>query len=83
MLGTKLEVPTLDGEVKLKIPPGTPSGKTFRVRSKGVTPEKGRSGDLIVTVQGAVPAKVSKEEKKLLEDLSAMETGELRAHLRT
>jgi molecular chaperone DnaJ len=83
VLGTRLEVPTLDGEVKLKIPPGTPSGKTFRVRSKGVTPEKGRSGDLMVTVQVAVPAKVSKEEKKLLEDLSAMETGELRAHLRT
>jgi molecular chaperone DnaJ len=83
VLGTKIEVPTLNGGVKLKIPAGTPSGKTFRVRGKGVTPERGRTGDLLVTVQVAVPSKVSKEEKKLLEDLAAMETDDVRSHLRT
>jgi molecular chaperone DnaJ len=83
VLGTKLEVPTLNGGVKLKVPAGTPSGKTFRVRGKGVTPERGRTGDLLVTVQVAVPSKVSKEEKKLLEDLAAMETEDVRPHLRT
>ena len=56
VLGTKLEVPTLNGVVKLKVPAGTPSGKTFRVRGKGIDPERGRSGDLLVTVQVAVPS---------------------------
>ncbi|HEY7470058.1 MAG TPA: molecular chaperone DnaJ [Acidimicrobiia bacterium] len=83
VLGTKLEVPTLNGGVKLKVPAGTPTGKTFRVRGRGVTPDHGRTGDLLVTVQVAVPSKVSKEEKKLLEDLAALETDDPRAHLRT
>jgi molecular chaperone DnaJ len=83
VLGTKLEVPTLNGGVKLRVPAGTPSGKTFRVRGKGVTPDRGKTGDLLVTVQVAVPSKVSKEEKKLLEDLAAMETDDVRSHLRS
>jgi molecular chaperone DnaJ len=83
VLGTKLDVPTLNGGVKLKVPAGTPSGKIFRVRGKGVTPERGRTGDLLVTVQVAVPAKVSKEERKLLEDLAGLETEDVRSHLRT
>ena len=82
VLGTKLEVPTLNGMVKLKIPSGTPSGKTFRVRGKGIDPERGRSGDLLVTVQVAVPSKVGKEEKELLEGLAQYETEDVRAHLR-
>lgn len=83
VLGTKLEVPTLNGAVKLKVPAGTPSGKTFRVRGQGVTPERGRTGDLLVTVQVAVPSKVSKEERKLLEDLAGIETEDVRSHLRS
>jgi molecular chaperone DnaJ len=83
VLGTKLEVPTLNGGVKLKVPAGTPSGKTFRVRGRGVTPDRGRAGDLLVTVQVAVPSKISKEEKKLLEDLASLETEDVRPHLRT
>jgi molecular chaperone DnaJ len=83
VLGTKLEVPTLNGGVKLKVPAGTPSGKTFRVRGKGVTPDRGRTGDLLVTVQVAVPSKISKEEKKLLEDLAELETDDVRSHLRS
>ena len=82
VLGTKLEVPTLNGVVKLKVPAGTPSGKTFRVRGKGVVPERGRAGDLLVTVQVAVPTKVGKEEKQLIEDLAQYETDDLRSHLR-
>lgn len=80
-LGARIEVPTLNGSVRLKIPPGTPSGKTFRIRGKGIVPETGRPGDLLVTVQVAVPSKVGKEERKLLEDLAAIETEDPRAHL--
>lgn len=81
-LGTKIDVPTLNGGVKVKIPAGTPSGKTFRVRGRGIEPERGRGGDLLVTVQVAVPTKVSKAEKKLLEELASHETDDLRDHLR-
>jgi molecular chaperone DnaJ len=77
-----MDVPTLNGGVKVKIPSGTPTGKTFRVRGKGIEPEKGKSGDLLVTVQVAVPNKVSKAEKKLLEELAEHETTDVRSHLR-
>lgn len=80
-LGTKIDVPTLTGGVKVKIPAGTPSGKTFRVRGRGIDPERGRAGDLLVTVQVAVPTNLSKEEKKLLEELASLETDDLRDHL--
>ena len=66
-LGTNLRVPTLNGSVTLKVPPGTPSGKTFRIRGKGAPrPRKGGAGDLMVTVHVDVPRKLSKEEKELL-----------------
>jgi len=82
VLGTKVDVPTLNGGVKVKIPAGTPSGKTFRVKGKGIAPEKGRQGDLLVTVDVAVPKKVSKDEKRLLEELAEHETEDIRSHLR-
>ncbi len=56
-LGTTLTVPTLDANVSLKIPAGTSSGRTFRVRGRGV-PKKAKTGDLLVTVEVAVPAKL-------------------------
>jgi molecular chaperone DnaJ len=82
VLGTKIDVPTLNGGVKVKIPSGTPSGKTFRVRGKGIIPEQGRAGDLLVTVEVAVPQKVNKDEKRLLEELATHETDDIRSHLR-
>ena len=81
-LGTKIDVPTLNGGITVKVPSGTPTGKIFRVRGKGIAPERGRSGDLLVTVQVAVPNKVSRAEKKLLEELATHETDDIRAHLR-
>jgi molecular chaperone DnaJ len=67
-LGANVEVPTLNGPVTLKVPPGTPSGKTFRVRGKGA-PRKGGHGDLLATVVVEVPTKLSKEQRKLVEEL--------------
>jgi molecular chaperone DnaJ len=64
-LGAHIQVPTLDGSVTLKIPAGTPGGKTFRIKGKG-SPRKGGHGDLLATVQVDVP-KASREQKKLLE----------------
>lgn len=81
-LGTTVEVPTLDGSVSIKIPAGTPNGKMFRVKGRGVKPEKGPAGDLYARAEVVVPRKVSREEKKLLEQLAEMETDDLRAHFK-
>ncbi len=67
-LGANVEVPTLNGPVTLKVPAGTPSGKTFRVRGKGA-PKKGGHGDMLVTVNVDVPDKLSRDEKQLLKQL--------------
>ena len=55
----------MNGPVTLKVPAGTPSGKTFRVKGRGA-PKKGGRGDLLAKVQVDVPEKVSREEKELL-----------------
>jgi molecular chaperone DnaJ len=54
-LGSTLTVPTLDGSVSLRVPAGTTSGRTFRVRGRGVQKTSGAKGDLLVTVEVAVP----------------------------
>ena len=81
-LGTTVEVPTLEGSVNIKIPAGTPNGKVFRVRGKGVKPERGQPGDLYARAEVVVPRKVSREEKKLLEQLADINTEDPRAHLK-
>jgi molecular chaperone DnaJ len=68
-LGTTLTVPTLEGSVSLKVPAGTASGRTLRVRGRGV-PGKGHRGDLLVTVDVAVPARLTPGQRKLLEQLA-------------
>jgi molecular chaperone DnaJ len=69
-LGTKISVKTLDGKkVAIKIPPGTPSGKRFRVRGQGI--QKGdKKGDLIVEVSIAVPEKLSEEQEKMMKEFA-------------
>ncbi|HEX8100288.1 MAG TPA: molecular chaperone DnaJ [Actinomycetota bacterium] len=72
-LGANLRVPTLNGPVTLKVPAGTASGKTFRIRGKGAPRPKGGTGDLLVTVDVDVPQKLSKEEKELLSRLQEVQ----------
>ena len=67
-LGANVEVPTLNGPVKLKVPAGTKSGRVFRVRGRGAPRRRGSGrGDLLAKVQVEVPAKLSKEERAALE----------------
>ena len=68
-LGAKVQVPTLNGSVTLKVPAGTASGKTFRIRGRGIPRRSGGQGDLLATVTVAIPSKVSKKERELLEQL--------------
>jgi molecular chaperone DnaJ len=81
-LGTTVTVPTLDGPVTLRIPAGTSSGKTFRVKGRGV-PAQGRTGggDLLVTTEVVVPKKLSKEQKAAVEELARVSDEEPRRHL--
>jgi molecular chaperone DnaJ len=58
VLGTTVSVPTLDGRVGVKVPPGTADGRTLRVRGRGVPKRSGGAGDLLVTVKVAVPQKL-------------------------
>jgi molecular chaperone DnaJ len=80
-LGTKVEVPTLDGSVTVKIPAGTPNGKTLRVRGRGAPRAKGGKGDLLVKVEVEVPQKLSKQERELLEKFADVHKASPRAHL--
>jgi molecular chaperone DnaJ len=80
-LGAEVAVPTLSGEpVTIRIPPGTRSGKVFRLSGRGVT-RGSKTGSLLVTVEVAVPAKLSAEERKAIEALASVSTESPRDHL--
>jgi molecular chaperone DnaJ len=72
VLGTDLKVPTLDGSVTLRVPPGTPSGRKLRARGKGVVRRDGVAGDLIVTVDVQVPPAISDEARDALEKFAKL-----------
>lgn len=69
-LGTDVQIPTLDGDVKMKVPAGVQSGQVLRLREKGLVNRKGNPGDLLATVQIVVPKKLTEKEKELFEELS-------------
>ncbi|HUC20562.1 MAG TPA: molecular chaperone DnaJ [Candidatus Polarisedimenticolaceae bacterium] len=71
-LGTEVPVDTVDGDVTLKVPAGTQSGKTFRLSERGVPGMGGRKrGDHMVTVEVEIPTKLSGKQKELLEQFAA------------
>ncbi len=70
-LGDTIEVPTLDGKAKIKLEPGTPSGKVLRLKGKGLPDLNGYGrGDLLVCINVWIPKKLTKEEKDLLQKLA-------------
>jgi molecular chaperone DnaJ len=79
-LGAEVKVPTLDGSVTVRIPSGTASGKTLRVRGRGM-PKAGGAGDLLVTVDVVVPQTLSDQQRQAVEALAAAESANPRAHL--
>ena len=70
VFGSEIDIPTLDGKVKMKLPPGSPSGKIFRLRGKGVADLfHGRSkGDQLVKVNVEIPQRFTDEQKSLLKE---------------
>ncbi|MGC5305917.1 molecular chaperone DnaJ [Micromonospora zamorensis] len=81
VLGTDLRVPTLDGAVTLRVPPGTPSGRVLRARGKGVVRRDGQAGDLLVTLDVVVPARLSDEARAALEAFAEQSPPAAREHL--
>lgn len=68
-LGARVQVPTLGGSVRMKVPPGTQSGRVFRLAGKGVKPARSTAGDLLATVIVETPSDLTPKAKKLLEQL--------------
>lgn len=80
-LGAEVKVPTLDGEVTMRIPAGTPSGKTLRVRGRGIANGSGHKGDLLVTLDVQVPKSLDAKQRAAVESLAAVLTDDPRAGL--
>ncbi|MGE0641924.1 MAG: DnaJ C-terminal domain-containing protein [Thermoanaerobaculia bacterium] len=79
-LGGEAEIPTLDGKVRVRIPPGTSSGRRIRVRGKGFPAGKGTDGDLYAEVRIVVPDESSEREKELYRELGDASTFRPRPH---
>jgi molecular chaperone DnaJ len=76
-LGAEIKVPTLNGApVTLRVPPGTPNGRTFRVRGRGAQRPDGTRGDLLATVEVMVPQRVDGRAKEALETFRAATSGD-------
>jgi molecular chaperone DnaJ len=72
-LGAEIDVPTLDGKVNMKIPPGTQSGKVFRMRGKGIKEVHGHQrGDQHVRVTVETPTRLTAKQKELLKEFAAL-----------
>jgi molecular chaperone DnaJ len=80
-LGTSVRVPTLDGAVTLRVPAGTPSGRTLRVRGRGVQRKDGTYGDLLATIEVLVPSDLDDAARDALEKYAAATPVNPRAHL--
>lgn len=80
-LGAAVKVPTLDTAVTVKVPAGTRSGKTVRVRGKGIVSGSNQAGDLLVTFDIAVPPSVTPAEQAAIEALAATQTWNPRSEL--
>lgn len=78
-LGAEVEVPSLNGKLKLKIPGGTQPNEILRMRGQGIPVGGGRRGDQLVVIQVAVPKKTSSEHRKILEQLAEIEKTEVNA----
>lgn len=78
-LGTKLAVPTPRGNTRtIKVPAGTTSGRTFRIRNEGAPKKRSGNGDLLVTTKIQVPTNLSREQKKLIAELASYDDTEAR-----
>ncbi len=80
-LGSEIEIPTLDGHAKIRIPPETQTGQVFRLRNKGIRPVRGSvTGDLYCHVAVETPVKLTSRQKELLREFEAISDKDPAAH---
>ena len=80
-LGARIDVPSLEGPVRLRVPPGTQSGQILRLRERGLTGRDGRRGDLLVTVRLVLPAVLDERSKELMRELAELHPESVREDL--
>jgi len=80
-LGAKIDVPSLDGPARLRVPPGTQSGQRFRIRERGVVSRDGRRGDLVVEVHLVLPKLLDERSKELLREFGRINGEDVRRTL--
>jgi molecular chaperone DnaJ len=82
VLGARIDVPTFDGPVKLRVPPGTQGGHRFRLRGRGVAGPNGTRGDLIVEVRLTLPPIVDERSKELMREFGRVNNEDVRGELK-
>jgi molecular chaperone DnaJ len=81
-LGARIDVPSLDGPARLRVPPGTQSGQRFRLRERGVpSVVDGRRGDLVVEVRLVLPKMLDERSKELMREFGRINSGDVREEL--
>lgn len=81
-LGAKIEVPSLEGPARLRVPPGTQTGQRFRLRERGVpSPRDGRRGDLVIEVRLVLPKLLDERSKELLREFGRINAEDVRREL--
>jgi molecular chaperone DnaJ len=83
VLGARIDVPSLEGMVRLRIPPGTQAGQRFRLSGRGVTTVAGDRGDLIVEVRLVLPAMVDERSKELIREFGRINNEDVRREIKT
>jgi molecular chaperone DnaJ len=81
VLGTRLDVPSLDGPVKLRSPPGTQAGQRFRLSGRGAPTPAGARGDLVVEVNLVLPSMVDERSKELIREFGRLNNADVRRDL--
>jgi molecular chaperone DnaJ len=81
VLGTRIEIPSFDGPVRLRVPPGTQAGQRFRFRERGAVTITGRRGDLVIEVRLALPAVVDERSKELMREFGRLNDQDVRRGL--
>lgn len=80
-LGGRIDVPTLDGPARVRLPPGTQAGQRIRLRHRGVSRPDGRHGDLVVEIRLVLPEQLDERSKELLREFGRLNAGDVRRDL--
>jgi molecular chaperone DnaJ len=81
-LGAKIDLPSFDGPIRLRVPPGTQSGQKFRLRERGApSPRDGRRGDLVIEVRMVLPRLLDERSKELLREFGRINSEDVRQEL--